>query len=273
MNFRQKLEEIIKKNNSLLCVGLDSDLEKIPRHLSTESNPIFAFNKAIIEKTSDLVCCYKLNMAFYESYGLEGLSQLKTTIEYIKKTNPHVPIILDAKREDIPNTAKMYAKAFFEYWDADAITLNLFVGKDGIDPFLNFKERFSFLYLRSSNKRASDFQDIDVGGKPFFRVMAEKVKQWPEENFGIIASATYPEELKTLRDIFPERVFLVPGVGAQEGALQKTVEVGVTAEKSGLIIHSARTIIYAGSGKDFAEKARIEAKRLKERINVVRYEK
>lgn len=272
MNFQQKLDKAIKKNDSFLCIGLDSAREEISRSdLDTRSDLVLSFNKEIIDATYDLVSCYKLNIAFYEAYGIEGLTSLKKTIEYLKNRYPEIPIILDAKRGDIGNTARFYAQAVFDYWDADAVTLTIFTGKEGIEPFLKYQDKFSFLYLRSSNKGAADFQDIDVGGLPFFQAMAEKVSTWQEENYGIIASATFPRELAVLRQIFPGRIFLVPGIGAQEGALGKTVEAGLNSEKSGLIIHSARSIIYAGAGRDFAKKARIAADKLKEEINEIRY--
>ena len=260
MTFRQKLEKIVKKNNSPLCIGLDPDLEKIPKVFFKSNDPIFKFNKKIIDETYDLVCAYKPDIAFYEAYGIDGLKSLKKTLDYIPKD---IPIILDAKRGSVGHTAELYAKSIFEYWNADSVTLNIFTGKDGVDPFLKHKNRYSFLYLRSSNPSASDFQDIDVNGKPLFQVMAEKVATWKEENFGIIAPATYPKELKILRKIFADRYFLVPGIGAQGGDLKKTLEAGLMKNKSGLIISSSRGII-------FSENPRKEAQKLREQINKYR---
>lgn len=260
MNFQQKLNKIIKKNNSLLCIGLDPDLDKFPKHILKKKNPIFEFNKQIIDATSDLVCAYKPDIAFYEAYGIDGLKSLKKTLAYIPKD---IPIILDAKRGSIGHTAKLYAKSVYDYWNTDAVTLNIFTGKDGVDPFLKYKDRYAFLYLRSSNPSASDFQNIDVNGKPLFLVMAEKVGKWREENFGIIGPATYPEDLKILRKIFNDRYFLVPGIGAQGGDLKKTLTAGLTKNKSRLIINSSRGII-------FSENPRKEALKLKEEINKYR---
>lgn len=260
MTFRQKLENIVKKNNSLLCVGLDPDLEKLPKDFLKKADSIFEFNKSIIDVTHDLVCAYKPDIAFYEACGINGLKSLKKTLDYIPKD---IPIILDAKRGSVGHTAELYAKSIFNYWNVDAVTLNIFTGKDGINPFLEYKDRYSFLYLRSSNPSASDFQDIDVNGKPLFQVMAEKVAKWKEKNFGIIAPATYPEELKILRKIFKNRYFLVPGIGAQGGNLDKTLKAGLTKNKSGLIISSSRGII-------FSENPKKAALRLREEINKYR---
>lgn len=260
MNFKQKLENIIKKNNTLLCVGLDPDLDKLPQNFSKRKDQIFEFNKEIIDNTFDLVCAYKPDIAFYEASGIDGLKSLKKTLEYIPKD---IPIILDAKRGSVGHTAELYAKSIFDYWNADAVTLHIFTGKDGVNPFLKYKDRYSFLYLRSSNPSASDFQDINVNGKPFFQVMAEKVSEWKENNFGAIAPATYPKELKILRKIFKDRYFLVPGIGAQGGDLEETLRVGLTKNRSGLIISSSRGIIYADNPRE-------SAKRLKEEINKYR---
>lgn len=260
MTFIQKLEKAIRKNNSLLCVGLDSDLEKLPKTFLKKNDPVFEFNKKIIDETYDLVCAYKPDIAFYEAYGIAGLKSLKKTLEYIPKG---IPIILDAKRGSVGHTAQLYARSVFDYWNADAVTLHIFTGKDGVNPFLKYKNRYSFLYLRSSNPSASDFQDINVNGKPLFQVMAEKVATWNEENFGIIAPATYPKELKILRKIFKDRYFLVPGIGAQGGDLEKTLRAGLTKNKSGLIINSSRGII-------FAENPRTAALQLRNEINKYR---
>lgn len=246
MDFLQKLNNSIGKNNSLLCVGLD--------------NENFNLNKQIIDQTFDLVCAYKPDTAFYEVKGIDGLKSLKKTIEYIPKD---IPIILDAKRGSVGHTAEMYAKSVFDYWQADAVTLHIFTGKDGVDPFLAYKHKYSFLYLRSSNPSASDFQDVDVYGKPFYQIMAEKVSKWKEKNFGIIAPATYPRELGILRRIFKDRFFLVPGIGAQGGNLEKTLNEGLTREKSGLIISSSRGII-------FAQNPRTAALELRDKINKYR---
>lgn len=246
MDFLSKLNNSIEKNNSLVCVGLD--------------NANFNFNKKIIDQTFDLVCAYKPDTAFYEAEGMNGLKALRRTIDYIPK---NIPIILDAKRGSVGHTAEAYAKAVFDYWHADAVTLHIFTGKDGVIPFLTYKNKYSFLYIRSSNPSASDFQDVDVSGKPFYQIMAEKVSTWKEKNFGIIAPATFPKELGILRKIFKDRFFLVPGIGAQGGDLEKTLNEGLTKEKSGLIISSSRGII-------FSQNPRTSTLELRDKINKFR---
>lgn len=260
MNFLQKLEQAISKNNSLVCVGLDPDLDKIPSKFREFEDPIFEFNKSIIDQTHDLACSYKPDTAFYEAYGIEGLKSLKKTLEYIPS---NIPIILDAKRGSVGHTATLYAQSVFEYWNADAVTLHIFTGRDGVIPFLGYKDKYSFLYIRSSNKSADDFQGISVDGKPFYQKMASIVSTWPESNFGIIAPATYPKDLRTLRSIFPKRFFLVPGVGAQGGDLEQTLKNGLTKEKSGLIMSVSRAIIYA-------ENPRAKTEELRNQINKYR---
>src|SRR5581483_5111175 len=180
MDFLKKLRSSIQKNNSLLCVGLDPDLEKIPEKFKGEQNPIFEFNKYIIDQTHDLVCTFKPNIAFYEAYGIDGLKQLKQTIEYIKKNHPEIPILLDAKRADIGNTAQRYAKSIFEYWDADATTVWVYVGKDSVLPFLEYKDKCTFLLLKTSNPDSGMFQNIKVepDGVPHYLAVAQEIKKW-----------------------------------------------------------------------------------------------
>lgn len=267
MTFKQKLSKTINKNNSLLCIGLDPDIDKLPKHLLSKKDPIFEFNKAIIDSTYDLVCAYKPDIAFYEAYGINGLKSLKRTLQCIPKS---IPIILDAKRGSVGHTAVFCAKSVFEYWNVDAVTLHVFTGRDGVIPFLKYTDRYSFLYLVSSNPSAGNFQDIDIHGKPLFQIMGQKIKEWKESNYGIIAPATFPNKLKILRQIFPQRIFLVPGVGAQGGDLEKTLKAGLK-EKSGLIIPVSRGIIYASTRKDFAQVARNEALKLLKQINIYRY--
>lgn len=289
MNFKQKLEKIVKKNNSLLCIGLDTDLNKIPKHILKEKNPQFRFNKAIIDATSDLVCSYKPNIAFYEAYGIDGLTQLKKTIEYIKSNYNNIPIILDAKRGDISNTAKMYAKSLFDYWEADAVTVNPYLGFDAIEPFLKYKDKGIIILCITSNPGASDFQDSKVpiefhprGGlaktprdtyEPLYIKVAKKILGWNQKyrNCLMVVGATYPRQLKEIRKIAPNMFFLLPGIGTQEGDLKNTFKYGLTKEKSGLIINVSRAIIFAGNDKDFAEKARQETQKYNELINTNRF--
>lgn len=270
MTFRQKLDAIIQKNNSLLCLGLDPDIDKLPKNiLNSSKEPIFDFNKAIINATHDLVCAYKPNIAFYEAYGIKGHEQLKQTIEYLKNNHPNIPIVLDAKRGDIGNTAKMYARAAFDYWQADAVTVYPHLGLDSLTPFFEYKDKLVILLLKTSNPDSGMFQDLLVDGTPYYLAMAEKITTWNYQNIGIFVGATYPKELKELRELFTEKIFLSAGFGAQEGAVEQAVKAGIDKNKSGIMFNASRSILYASNGTDFAQKAREETLKLKEEINIV----
>lgn len=267
MNFKTKLATIQKKNNSLLCIGLDPEVEKLPRSVKNIKEPFFAFNKAVIDVTSDLVCAYKLNMAFYEAAGIHGLRQLETTITYIKEKHPDIPIILDAKRSDIDNTARMYAKMAFEYFDVDALTVNPYLGIDSLEPYLEYKDKFIMVVVKSSNPGSVDFQDLAINGKPLYIQVAEKIKKLGKtDKIGIVVGATFPEQLKELRKLLPDTIILIPGLGAQGGDWEKTVQFGVNKKKKGVIINVARTIIYAGTQNDFNQKARLETIKIRNKI-------
>lgn len=270
MGFKEKLNKVVEKNNSLLCVGLDTELEKIPKHLLKSSDPIFKFNKAIIDATADFVCAYKPNIAFYEAYGIDGLSQLKKTIEYLKSRYKEVPIVLDVKRADIGNTAKMYAKATFEYWQADAATVYPNLGLDSLEPFLAYKDKLSILLIRTSNPDSRMFQGLKVNGEEYYLKMAKKIKTWDFPNLGIFVGATYPSELKKIRQIFPDKIFLSAGIGAQSAEIKKAVSAGVDNVGRGIMFNASRSIIYASSSKDFAKKAGQEAEKLRDLINKFR---
>ncbi|MBI2430726.1 MAG: orotidine-5'-phosphate decarboxylase [Candidatus Levybacteria bacterium] len=259
--FDQKLETATKKNNSLLCVGLDTDLEKLPQHLKAEKEPIFEFNKAIIDKTADLVCAYKINIAFYEAYGIDALSQLKKTFQYIHNQYPDVPVILDAKRADVPNSARMYAKAMFEYWDVDAATVFPFLGRDSVEPFFEYKDKSPILIIKTSNTDASTFQNSNT---------AEEIKKWMLPNIALFVGATDPEELANVRKLFPESPILTAGIGAQGASIEQAIKAGIDKDGNNLICNSSREIIYAGSGTDFAQKAREKAIELRNIINTYR---
>ncbi len=263
MNFKQKLQKIIKKNNSLLCVGLDPDLEKISARFTKTPNPIFEFNRSIIDSTYDLVCVYKPNIAFYEAYGIDGLRQLKQTIEYLQKKYPEVPILLDAKRADVPNTAKMYAKAIFEYWNVDAVTIYPNLGLDSVLPFLKYKNKLTILILKTSNPDSQMFQNLSIGNEPYYLKLAKTIKTWNYDNFGLFVGATYPKELKMIRGIFPNRIFLSAGIGAQNGEIEKAVKAGIDKQKAGIMFNASRSILYA---KD----PRSEAEKIKEEVNKYR---
>lgn len=272
MTFRQKLEKIVRKNNSLLCVGLDPDLDKFPGYIAKKINPIFEFNKRIIDTTHDLVCVYKPNIAFYEAYGIDGLMQLKQTIEYLREEYSQIPIVLDSKRADIGNTARMYAKSVFEYWNADAVTVCPHLGKDTVLPFLEYKDKLTIVLLKTSNPDSGMFQNINVDGKPYYLYMAEIIKKWRFENLGVFVGATYPKEMRKIRNIFPDNIFLSAGLGAQSAEIEKAVKAGINKTKSGIMFNTSRSILYAGADKDFAQKARKEAKKTRDLINEYRYE-
>lgn len=257
MMFKQKLENIVKKNNSLLCVGLDPKEDKY----------IFEFNKRIIDHTYDLVCCYKPQYAFYASHGLTGLKALIQTIKYIQLNFPQIPVILDAKRGDIGSTAEQYGKEAFDIYSADAVTVNPFLGFDSLKPFLERKDKGIVILARTSNPGASDFQDLMVSKTPLYMKIAEKVVAWNKiyKNCLMVMGATWPEQLRKVRLIAPEMFFLIPGIGAQGGDLRKTLKAGLRKDKSGLIISSSRGIIFSENPKE-------AALRLKEEINKYRYE-
>lgn len=272
MNFLQKLESAIEKNNSLLCIGLDGDIEKLPESIQKNKFPQFVFNKAIIEATHDIVCAYKPQIAHYSAIGEKGLTSLLKTMNFLKENYPEIPVILDAKRGDIGTTAELYTKEAFDVVGADAVTVNPYLGFDAIEPFLKRAEKGIIVLCRTSNKSASDFQDLDINGKPLYIKVAEKIIEWNNKfnNCMLVVGATWPEELKKIRELAPQMFFLVPGIGAQGGDLEQSLKAGFRADKSGLIIHSSRAIIYASSGEDFAEKARDEAQKLKDQINTFR---
>lgn len=272
MQIIEKIEYIIQKNNSLVCIGLDSEISKIPAHLQNESFPQFSFNKAIIEATYDLVCAYKPNTAFYEAQGEKGILELKMTCDYLKEHYPEIVIILDAKRADIGNTNNGYVKFAFEYLQADAITLHPYLGQEALKPFLNNVEKGAIILCRTSNPGSSEFQNIEVDNKKIFVIVAEKViGEWNENNNCLLVlGATYPEELKSIRKLSDNMFFLVPGIGAQGGDLEKTLEAGLSSQKSGLIINSSRGIIFADNSINFALNARVEAEKLKNEINQYR---
>lgn len=272
MTFRQKFEKIVKKNNSLLCIGLDPDLKNLSLHILKEKEPIFQFNKTIIDATNDLVCAYKPNIAFYEAYGLDGLSQLKKTIKYIHDRYTGIPVILDAKRADIANTAKMYAKSAFEYWGADAVTVYPNLGKDTLLPFLEYKDKLTIILLKTSNPDSGMFQNVDVDGQPYYLYMAKIIKKWKFENLGVFVGATYPKEMRKIRNIFPDNIFLSAGLGAQSAEIEKAVRAGINKTKKGIMFNVSRSILYVSKDIGFAKKTRKEAKKLREEINKYRYE-
>jgi orotidine-5'-phosphate decarboxylase len=253
----QQLAEEIRKRKSFLCIGLDTDLGSIPPHLLEEDDPVFTFNKAIIDATHNLVIAYKPNLAFYESHGAKGWVSFEKTVRYIRSVDPHILIIADAKRGDIGNTSKQYAKTFFENLDCDAVTVAPYMGEDSVTPFLSYPGKWVILLALTSNKGANDLQFFsDPQGKRLFEQVLERSQEWATiENMMYVAGATRAEMLAGIRRIIPDHFLLVPGIGAQGGSLEEVVKYGMNSN-CGLIVNSSRGIIYASKGTDFAEKAR-----------------
>lgn len=262
-NFIDKLLDVSRRNRSLLCIGLDPDPQKLP------VKDVFEFNKAIIEATSDLVCAYKPNLAFYEAMGIRGLQILKKTVAVIPS---HIPVIGDAKRGDIGNTAAAYAKALFEYYRFDAVTVSPYLGYDSVEPFLGYRKNGVFILCRTSNRSAADFQDmVDNFGMKFYQSVALKASQWNRDgNIGLVVGATYPEELREVRGMCPEMPLLIPGIGAQGGDLELSVKYGTNSHREKAIIVAARQVLYASKGKDYFRAARKAAMELRDSINLAR---
>lgn len=255
----QQIIRQIHQKKSFLCIGLDVDLNKIPQHLQEFDDPIFEFNKAIIDATHDLCISYKPNTAFYEAYGIKGWQSLQKTINYINEKYPEIFTIADAKRGDIGNTSSMYAKAFFEDLNFDSITVAPYMGKDSVEPFLAFENKHTIMLALTSNEGAFDFQTKNIDGKELYKVVVETSKSWKNaENLMYVVGATKAEYFSEIRKIIPNSFLLVPGVGAQGGSLQEVCKFGMNSNV-GLLINSSRAIIYASNQTDFAEKAREEA--------------
>lgn len=265
----QQLQTQIQTKKSFLCVGLDVDLKKIPQHLLELEDPIFEFNKAIIDATHDLVVSYKPNTAFYEAYGIKGWISLQKTINYINENYPDIFTIADAKRGDIGNTSSMYAKAFFEDLNFDSVTVAPYMGKDSIEPFLAFENKHTIMLALTSNEGAFDFQTLNVEGKELYKQVLETSKTWKNsENLMYVVGATKAEYFTEIRKIVPDSFLLVPGVGAQGGSLSEVCKYGMNANV-GLLINSSRGIIYASNGTDFAEKAREEALKMQQEMEEI----
>lgn len=258
----QELVDQIRKKKSFLCIGLDTDLEKIPSFLLDEEDPIFSFNKAIIDATHDLCVAYKPNIAFYEAYGVQGWSSLRKTIEYLNTNYPDIFTIADAKRGDIGNTSTRYAKAFFEDLNFDSITIAPYMGRDSVEPFLEFKDKHTILLALTSNEGAFDFQTKKIEGKELYKeVLSVSTTYKGSENLMYVVGATKAKYLKEIREIVPNSFLLVPGVGAQGGSLEDVCAYGMTKD-IGLLINSSRGIIYASNQRDYAEAAKLKAKEL-----------
>lgn len=275
MDFKRKLAAGWAKNNSLLCVGLDPNIDKLPSHLKGDKTPFFTFNKAIIDATADMVCAFKPNSAFYEARGAAGIEELKQTCYYIKQNYPDIPVILDFKRGDIGNTNNHYTKFAFDYLQVDAVTVQPYQGRQAVQPFLDCNDKGIIVLCRTSNPGAGELQDLTISDRKLYLQVAENVaKSWNTNgNCLLVVGATAPEEMAEIRRLVgDDMVFLVPGIGAQGGDTEAAVKGGVNSKGSGLIISSSRAILYASSGEDFAEAARQAAGKAKDEINSYRKE-
>jgi orotidine-5'-phosphate decarboxylase len=259
----------IKTKKSFLCIGLDVDLDKIPKHLLELEDSIFEFNKAIIDATHDLCVSYKPNTAFYEAYGIKGWQSLQKTIKYLNENYPEIFTIADAKRGDIGNTSTMYAKAFFEDLNFDSVTVAPYMGKDSVEPFLAFENKHTIMLALTSNEGAFDFQTLETNGKELYKQVLETSKTWKNaENLMYVVGATKAEYFAEIRKIVPDSFLLVPGIGAQGGNLQEVCQFGMN-DNIGLLINSSRGIIYASNKSDFAQKARIEALKIQQEMELI----
>jgi orotidine-5'-phosphate decarboxylase len=269
-SFVQQIKDAWSRNHSLVCVGLDPETEKLPPHIAQQGSPIFQFNKAIIDATADLVCCYKPQFAHYAACGAED--QLEQSIDYIHRMYPGIPVILDAKRGDVGNTAKQYAIEAFERYSADAVTVNPYLGFDSLEPFLSYENKGVIVLCRTSNPGARELQDLDVSGRKLYQVVADlAAHRWNERgNCLLVVGATYPQELAEVRAIVGDMTFLVPGIGAQGGDIEQAVKSGQTASGDGLIISSSRAILYAARDESFATAARAATLTLRDQINAHR---
>ena len=264
---RQELIQQIKEKQSFLCVGLDTDLKKVPQHLLAEEEPIFAFNKAIIDATAPYCVSYKPNLAFYEAFGVKGLVAFEKTIKYLKQSYPNHFIIADAKRGDIGNTSAMYARTFFEEYDVDSLTVAPYMGEDSVTPFLGYEGKWVILLALTSNKGSHDFQLTESSdGERLFEIVLKKSQQWAnDEQMMYVVGATQGQMFEDIRKIVPNHFLLVPGVGAQGGSLEEVCKYGMTKD-CGLLVNSSRGIIYASNGEDFAEVAGQKARELQEQM-------
>jgi len=267
----EKLVSEIKRKKSFLCVGLDVDITKIPPHLLETEDPIFEFNKQIIDATYHVAVCYKPNTAFYEAYGIKGWKSFDKTIKYIKKNYPDIFTIADAKRGDIGNTSTMYAKAFFEDLNFDSVTVAPYMGSDSVEPFLAFENKFTIMLALTSNKGGLDFQGREIkSGEPLYKEVLKTALTWKNsKNLMFVVGATKADYFKGIREIAPNSFLLVPGVGAQGGSLEGVCEYGINKENIGLLINSSRGIIYASNTTDFAKAAKIEAEKLQTKMAVI----
>jgi orotidine-5'-phosphate decarboxylase len=265
LTFTQQLQHIQQKCNSLLCIGLDPDVAKLPSFLRSAKNPQYEFNRRIIEATYDLVCAYKLNIAFYESAGMKGWEAMERTLELIPK---NIITIGDGKRGDIGNSSEHQARAMFNVWKFDAATVNPYMGVDSVEPFIQHPEKGAFILALTSNRGSNDFQYLKLKGKPLFEHVVAKAKMWNvKKNIGLVVGATHPRELKKIRSLVPNMPLLIPGIGAQSGDLEASVRFGCDKKGELAVINVGRAIIFASSGKDFAKAARQIARKYRDEMN------
>ena len=264
---RQELVQQIKRKGSFLCVGLDPDIKKLPVHLLDDENPIYSFNRAIIDATAQYAVAFKPNLAFYEAQGLKGWEAFELTVKYIKENYPEIFIIADAKRGDIGNTSRLYARSFFEHLDLDAVTVAPYMGSDSVSPFLGYEGKWVILLALTSNPGSADFQMIeDIKGQRLFERVLETSREWASsEEMMYVVGATRGQLLEDVRRIVPDSFLLVPGVGAQGGSLEEVVSYGITPD-CGLLVNSSRGIIFASNGIDFADAAAEEARKLRDQM-------
>lgn len=273
MRFAERLESAARRNDSLLCVGLDPDMRRFPAHLRSNPAAIVEFNRAIIESTADLVCAYKPNLGFYMAYGAAGIEALAETRRLI---DPSIPVLLDAKVGDIGLTSEAYARGYFGTLDFDAVTVHPYMGQDGIEPFLCHEDRAAFILVRTSNPGSADVQGLPVLEQsheiPLYQRVARRVADWQAQfgTCGAVVGATWPQELAEVRRICPDVPILIPGIGPQGGELEASLKAGLDEHRGGVLINSSRAVLYADSGPEFAAAARAEARRLRDRINQVR---
>ncbi len=261
--FAEKLRAAQQTNNSYLCIGLDPDPERM-------AHPhVPSFFADVINETKDLVCAYKPNFAFFEALGMSGMQVM---LEALRAVPKHIPIIADAKRGDIGNTARFYARTIFDIYKFDACTVNAYGGRDAVEPFIDYREKGVIVWCRSSNEGAADLQDLQLAdGRAVYQAVAERAREWNVHgNVGVVAGATWPRQIERVREICPDQVILVPGVGEQEGELEAAVEAAMDGTCGGFIVNSSRSVLYASRGDDYAEAARKQAQRLRNRINVMR---
>src|SRR5579875_2872670 len=270
MRFSEQLSLAVSRSQSLLCVGLDPDPKRIPPGAGEGARAIVQFNRSIVEATRDVVCAYKPNLGFYVSYGLDGVAAL---IETRKLIPTEIPVILDAKAGDFANTSAAYARGYFDEWGFDAITIQPYLGRDGLQPFLDYADKGILVLAKTSNPGSGDLQDLELeSGEAVYETVAGKVNAWNRQhgNCGLVVGATYPEQLGKVRALAPDLPILVPGIGAQGGDLEGSVAAGLDERGAGLIISASRGVIYAGSGEDYSQAARLAALKLRDQINRAR---